>query len=465
MPADNRTTVVMITDAVGMDLWGYLLACYHGNLSFPNFSKLGLGSLLSVEDSRIPDRNPVNFATTIKQASFWPDSQVGHQEIVGVFDQSRYILFPKGFGEEFRIKLEEIIGRDVIYNEMAGGSEAIMDSWRNVRTWKTNQLGNARYPDKSPVVLYASVCDPLMQIAMPDDEQISEEYIPVKEQKQIGQIAFDLAMELGIKITRVITRPYKLYIKNTDKLRATLETPDENIIIDRTSNRHDIIPELKKRTLIDVLNDNGIYTIGVGKAVEMIPGLSENVPRFQLVKKRDEATEDEIVNSGFWPTFQPAKDKNPLAALDLMEALDVANSRNGQTFIYATFGDTDSVYGHNMQIEGTLRSLQSLDSYMPKFLMHLKKGDKVIITADHSMKHVNNIQTGGMVHVPHPSQPYGYHNNEPLPLLLYIKGEYGLEGCEIKSRSTLAVVGHIVAQAHGVAPQFVEECHLQEYFN
>jgi phosphopentomutase len=328
--------------------------------------------------------------------------------MVGIVDPRTFNLFPDGFRKDYIAALEERIGRKTIFNQMAGGMEAI-------------EKNASEHERSGRPIVYASKCDPLIQIAA------NEGVIPVKEQHAIADAAFRLALEMGIPVTRAIARTY-------------VRSPEGEIV--RTANRHDAVLPIGGKTLVDILYAKGVWTAAVGKTSDLV-----NTRYHEKIKLTDPAFVDPALKLRF--VHPKRKDTNPLTAQGIVNTLHAARTlyRPKGTFIFANMVDTDSLYGHTRDVEGALRCVAEIDRVLPLFESLLSKGDLLILTADHGMQHRSD---------------YGYHNNEPLPLIVERIGcGAGLGGLKTGKGRSLCEVGWLAAQRFGCERDFVKECGLR----
>ncbi|MBI4427265.1 MAG: hypothetical protein HY569_02185 [Candidatus Magasanikbacteria bacterium] len=280
-----------------------------------------------------------------------------------------------------------------MFNQMAGGVEAI----------EQNAAEHAR---TGHPIAYASMCDPLLQLAM--DEAV----IPVSEQRRIADIALVLALEMGIPITRVIDR-------------AFVKTPDGEYV--RTANRHDAVLPLPGSTLVDILTERGVRTVAVGKTSDLVNTVYSEELHLSAV--------DQGVDLRF--VHPKKKDTNPFTMQGVLHAL---NDARNDTFIFANCVDTDALYGHTRDVDGAIHCIEECDRVLPMIEARLQMGDLLIITADHGMEH---------------RADYGYHNREPVPLLVKRVGRgKDLGGMEFGQTLGLTQVGDLVAQMFGCAGEF-----------
>lgn len=398
------TALVCVLDAVGITTLEYMFDTLNGTVNIPNLTALGLGELMKQRHRDILCGRMFagrSYCASLTQASATADSTTGHREMVGVIDARVYNLFPNGFPKAYIAALEARIGRLLMFNQMAGGMDAIT---RNA----------SEHERTGSPILYASKCDPLVQIAM------NEGVIPVPEQHRIAEAALAVAVEMGIPITRAIARAY-------------VRTADGEIT--RTANRHDAVLPLGGKTLVDVLREQNVWTVAVGKTADLV-----NTDYDDVIK----ITRPEFVDPKFASCFPHPrkKDTNPLNAQGVLHALTVARHtyQPRGTFVFANFVDTDSLYGHTRDVEGAIYSLEAFDRMLGHFQTQLSDGDLLIVTADHGMRH---------------EPDYGYHNNEPLPLLVQvIEGDHGLGGLRTGRGEGLTEVGLLVAEYFDCSYEF-----------
>ncbi len=396
------TVTLLVIDAVGIPTMEHLLSSCNSSFYLPNLAMMGFGNLLSPQFHVYPRGYP-QFAYAIEQASEAADSVIGHREMVGIVDNSKYELFFDGFPEHYVNELEKRIGT-VIFNQMSGGLSAIE--------------GNREEHEKTGhPILYASKCDPVLQIAM------NEDVIPVKRAHEIADIAFEVAQETNVEITRSIARTYVVR--------------DGEVV--RTPNRHDAVLPMEGNTLLDVLYDNGVYTASVGKPAELIPSRKWG-RKVKLTRKEDLVNDVRFVHP-------KGKDNNPYSIQGAINELKRVRSsyRPNGSFLFINCVDTDSLYGHTQDVEGSLKSIAEVDRCIPLILDTMQQRDVLLITADHGMEHRGD---------------YGYHSKEAVPLLGVGKG-VNMRRFALKSSKTFCAVGDIVAQALGLSEEFRKTCGIE----
>lgn len=402
---NSKVAILIVIDAVGISTIEHLIRHYDKKIKMPNLSRLGIGTIVSPDlRKRFSIKHSgKSYVTKVTQVSASADSLVGHREMMGVIDNRTYELFYNGFPQDYLAELEKRTGRKTFFNKMAGGIEAI-------------ELNADEHEKTGNLIVYASKCDPLIQIAM------NENVVPVKEQHFIADTAFAIAMEMKIPVTRAIARSY-------------IRTRDGEII--RTSNRHDAVLPIEQKTLVDILYEKNVWTVSVGKTSELV-----NTNYHEKIKLTDKNFIDPKLGLKF--VHPKKKDTNPYVVQGIVNALVSAKTvyRPSGTFIFANLVDTDSVYGHTRDIKGAIKCLEEIDRIIPVFEKKLSKGDLLVISADHGMEH---------------KKDYGYHSNEPIPLIAErIGSDAGLGGIKTARYPGLLNVGSIVAQFFDVEKEYKE---------
>lgn len=197
-----------------------------GVLRLPHMKALGLYNIDGLGLEGVA--SPAGAFGRCAELSDAKDTITGHYEIAGLIVDKPFRVFPGGFPKEIVAELERRIGRGIIGNTNASGTEIIREMGdEHVRTGKP--------------ILYTSA-DSVMQIAM------HEEVIPLKEQYRICETARELMMGDNM-IARIICRPF-------------LGEPGGYA---RTENRRDFALDPPGKTVLNLLSENGKDVIAVGK--------------------------------------------------------------------------------------------------------------------------------------------------------------------------------------------------------
>ncbi|MBC2724037.1 phosphopentomutase [Desulfosporosinus sp.] len=242
-----RRVVIIVLDSVGIgelpDAGDYgdlgsdtlgNLARQRGGLNLPNLEKLGLGTIHSI--TGVPAAlNPEGCFGKMAERSRGKDTTSGHWEIAGVILEKALPTFPQGFPREFIKGYEAAIGRKVMGNEVASGTEIIQ------------RLGEEHVRTGMPIV-YTSA-DSVFQVAA------HEEIIPLPELMRICQIARTMLKD-ELQVGRVIARPFLGEVGN----------------FYRTPNRHDFALEPPQKILFEYVQEHGLEVCAVGKINDIYAG-------------------------------------------------------------------------------------------------------------------------------------------------------------------------------------------------
>ena len=202
-------------------------------LRVPHLRRLGLGEIVPLGGGTPPRAEGA--WGRMSEASAGKDSVTGHWEMAGLVLDAPFPTFPRGFPREVIEAFERRIGRGVIGNVAASGTEII------------DRLGAEHMRTGAPIV-YTSA-DSVFQLAA------HEAVIPPAELHRMCEQAFDL-VSLGFGVARVIARPF-------DGRPGAFR---------RTSNRHDYAMAPAGETLLDALSKDGLPVLAIGKVSDLFGG-------------------------------------------------------------------------------------------------------------------------------------------------------------------------------------------------
>jgi phosphopentomutase len=205
-----------------------------GGLALPNLGRVGLGNVTPILGTPAAEA-PVGSYGRMAEAGTGKDSTTGHWEITGVVLHKPLPTYPHGFPADLVAEFEHAIGRKVIGNKAASGTEII------------KELGEEHMRTARPI-LYTSA-DSVFQLAAHQD------VIPLEELYHMCQIARDM-LTGDNAVGRVIARPF-------------IGTPGN---FKRTEHRRDFSLAPLGTTLLDVLKDSGKEVIGIGKIEDLFAG-------------------------------------------------------------------------------------------------------------------------------------------------------------------------------------------------
>ncbi|MGH7205434.1 MAG: phosphopentomutase [Nitrospiraceae bacterium] len=205
-----------------------------GGLALPNLEALGLGHIGHFAGIRTMGQ-PDGCFGKMGQLSKGKDSTAGHWEMAGIILDTPFPTYPNGFPQDILDQFQQTIGRKVLGNRMASGTEII------------TELGEEHVRTGAPIV-YTST-DSVFQIAA------HEHVVPVEELYRMCRAARKL-LKPPHQVARVIARPF---------------TGEPGAFV-RTERRRDFSVEPPSPTLLDVLKGAGQLIVGIGKIEDLFNG-------------------------------------------------------------------------------------------------------------------------------------------------------------------------------------------------
>ena len=205
-----------------------------GGLTLPNLGSIGLGNITPILGTP-PTPDARGAYGRMAERGAGKDSTTGHWEITGVVLQKPLPTYPRGFPADLVAAFEQAIGRKVIGNKPASGTEII------------KELGEEHMRTGYPI-LYTSA-DSVFQVAAHQD------IIPLEELYHICEIARGM-LTGEHAVGRVIARPF---IGEPGAFR-------------RTEHRRDFSLAPLGITLLDLLKADGKEVIGIGKIEDLFAG-------------------------------------------------------------------------------------------------------------------------------------------------------------------------------------------------
>lgn len=337
-----------------------------GGLQLPTMGKLGLGNIAKIEGVPAGKGTEGSFGK-MREVSKGKDSTTGHWEISGIILEKDFPYYPKGFPKSVIDKFCSLTGcKEVLGNKAASGTEIIAE------------LGKEHERTGYPIV-YTSA-DSVFQIAA------NESIIPLEQLYKICTIARYDVMINEHAVGRVIARPF-VGTKGNYK---------------RTSNRRDFSLLPPGTTMLDILYDNSIPTIGIGKIDDLFAG-----------KSLSEKIHTTSNTDGIEQTISWAK-----------------KIKCG--FIFTNLVDFDAMYGHRQDAKGMQEALEYFDEELPRILDTLSGNDLLILTADHGND---------------PTDKSTDHSREYVPLLMFAPN--GKRNVNIGIRETFADLGKTIVNYFG----------------
>jgi len=338
-----------------------------GALSLPNMGQLGLGNIVSLVGVPRIDVAEGCYGKMAEQSK-GKDSTTGHWELAGLITSRPFPVYPNGFPKELILAFQSVAGvRGILGNRTASGTEIV------------KELGDEHVRTGFPIV-YTSA-DSVFQIAA------HENVIPLERLYEICTLSRERVLVGEHAVGRVIARPFVGKSGNYT----------------RTTNRRDFSVEPPRKTVIDLLADEGIDTVAIGKIDDLFAGRGL---KKKIHTKSNAQGIDEIIRS----------------ARTLESGLIMAN-----------LVDFDVHYGHRQDAMGFAKELEAFDRELPRIQASLDDDDLLMLTADHGND---------------PTDQSTDHSREYVPLLCWSKA--GRKNINLGVRSTFADAGKTVAEFFGL---------------
>lgn len=205
-----------------------------GKLNVPNMCRLGFGKIDGIDYLDVPSEIHGCYGR-MAEVSKGKDTITGHWEIAGVRLDQPFPVYPIGFPDEVIDEFQKEIGRGILGNYAASGTEII------------KVLGREHVKTGYPIV-YTSA-DSVFQIAA------HEKVIPLDELYEMCRKARRIMT--GVHgVGRVVARPF------------IGEYPDYV----RTGNRRDFSMEPVSRTILDEMQKKGLRVVAIGKIGDIFSG-------------------------------------------------------------------------------------------------------------------------------------------------------------------------------------------------
>jgi len=285
------------------------LANVLGGLNLPNLQNMGLGNIKSINGVK-SQLNPLASFGKMKEISKGKDSTTGHWEIAGLYVDVDFSYYPQGFPESIMNAFLSKTGCDgYLGNKPASGTEIIME------------LGEQHLKTGYPII-YTSA-DSVFQIAA------HENVIPLDQLYKICSIARNEVFTDLELVGRVIARPF-------------IGEPGS---FQRTTNRKDFSIDPSGGTILDLLSENNIDTIAIGKVNDLF-----NYRGIKICEKTKSNKEgcDKLIEYSL---------------------------NNTHSFIFANLVDFDVYFGHRNDPNGFAEKLEEFDNFLPALLKKLDESD------------------------------------------------------------------------------------------
>ncbi|NCB93190.1 MAG: phosphopentomutase [Clostridia bacterium] len=346
----------------GADTLGHISESVDG-FNIPNLQKLGLANLHKIQQAE-PETAPLGRYMELSEKSCGKDTMTGHWEMMGLYITKPFQTFTDtGFPPELIKELSVRTGRTIIGNKSASGTEIL------------EELGEEEI-ETGHLIVYTSA-DSVLQICG------NEETMGVETLYHYCEIARELTMRDEWKVGRVIARPY------TGKKKGEFK---------RTSNRHDYALKPFGRTALDVLKEEGLDVISVGKIYDIFDGEG---------------------------LTQSNKSKSSVHGME--QTIDIAK-KDFEGLCFTNLVDFDALWGHRRDPKGYAGEIERFDVKLGELMPLLGEDDLLILTADHGND---------------PTYKGTDHTREHVPFLAWSPSMK--DGGSLGEADTFAVIGATIA--------------------
>ena len=337
-----------------------------GELNIPNLCSIGMGEIVNVGCT--PKAVLGSYGRMAAQ-SCNKDTTSGHWEIAGLVLKDPFPTYPDGFPDDVVQRFEQTIGKKAVGNYARSGTIIL------------EELGQIHLDTGRPII-YTSA-DSVFQIAA------HEAITPTETLYDYCRSAREI-LKGPHAVGRVIARPFRGKAGDFERI---------------DSKRKDFSIEPPAEMLLDRLQDQDLFTVGIGKIGDIFGhrGLTEEIH-----------------------------------SVDNMDGVELTckalgRYRGKKGLIFVNLVDFDMLYGHRRNVEGYAAALEQFDQKLPGILEAMSADDVLIITADHGCDPTYEDHTD--------------HTREYVPLLVY--GEKIKQRVDLGTRQTFADCGQTIVDFLG----------------
>lgn len=323
---DSRRAIVIVCDSLGVG-------------ALPDAEEYGdagantLGHVLEAEHPSLPNLSKLGLlhtlptpASALSPAAAWgrmAEASAGKDTTTGHWEMMGLVV-----EEPFRT-YPDGFPEEVIREYEARIGRKTLGNKPASGTVILDELGEEHMETGSPIVYTSG--DSVFQVAAHED------VIPIEELWRICEIAREL-MRGEHNVGRIIARPFV----GPGKGHFT-----------RTPRRKDFSVRPTGETVVERAHNEGRRVVGIGKIADIFDhvGIDDEI--------RSESNTD-----------------------GMMKTIELVRQSEAD-FIFTNLVDFDSKYGHRSDPVGYAHALESLDREIPALLESLRKGDLLLLTADH----------------------------------------------------------------------------------
>ncbi|HRP68562.1 MAG TPA: phosphopentomutase [Turneriella sp.] len=290
-------------------------------LKIHNLVRMGISNLTYLK-GHPREEEPIGFYGKITQRNEGNDSIAGHRELLGTYQEDKYLTYPNGLPSEIMAELVKAVGKPFLGNA------------NDVQQGFLTKYGDIHLETGNPILLVTD--DSLIHIYVHLDKfQPDEFYL-------LGHNAWEVLSKYGLGRLHV-----HYFVGDAAGFR-----------IDDSSPKAMFQSPPQQPTLAVYAHNAGIPVHTIGKVSEMIEGAA--ITETKDVKSNAECLEvlHEIIREG-------------------------EVNRYKQNIILATLPDLDALYGHNRDVIGYIDALEAFDQYLPRLFRAMENEDLLYIVSDH----------------------------------------------------------------------------------
>ncbi|MBY0451304.1 MAG: phosphopentomutase [Cyanobacteria bacterium] len=346
------------------------------SLKLPTLERLGLGNIIPL--SKV-EANPNAIGSWGKMAehSQGKDTTTGHWEMAGIYLETPFPTYPKGFPPEIINAFIEKTGcQQILGNIPASGTEII------------ESLGPKQIETGYPIV-YTSA-DSVFQIAAHVD------VVSLETLYHWCEVAREI-LRGEHQVSRVIARPYQGRPGAFDRIGG---------------DRRDYAVTPPLTNTLQRVTESGGLSIAVGKIEDIFCGVGVTHSIHTRGNTHGLAVTEALLTR-----------KQDLDALSLMQSPPSGYQHSDRQFIFVNLVDTDMKFGHRRDVEGYARALEEVDESLSRFIANMTDADLLMITGDHGCD---------------PTAPGSDHTREYVPIILYSPA---YQGKNLEIRQSFADIG------------------------
>lgn len=342
---NERRAIILVVDGCGIgaapdaDKFGDSFSCNTigntaqavGGLRLPNFEKLGLGNITSIEGVKAIEKS-AGYYGKLKELSAGKDTQTGHWEMMGIVSDCGFPTYPNGFPDELVDQFIKETGcGKILCNKPASGTQIL------------EELGEEHQRTGHPIVYTSG--DSVWQLACHVDT------IPLSKQYEWCQIARNM-LNGKYKVGRVIARPFNGAPGNYKRM---------------SFERRDFGVKPPADTFLDEFLARGAGVLGIGKIEDIFDkqGLSH-------------AQHTGTNAEGLELTLKAIKNDYDFTGREIMQ-----KAPDSVRLIFTNLVDTDSLYGHRRNVDGYAGALLEIDKWLGEIVEAMGEQDLLLISSDH----------------------------------------------------------------------------------